>query len=160
MIGDLEQDAARLRPHPLDGAALQNDAVAWNSPLDRGRNVLAFFDFRDRRLRHIEIDQPLSGSPAIRTVAAGRLRRNGGDIFGGCGGHGGAIDLYQGLALDDVRARRDIGDLQDEAFGPHRDDGDAALVELDGAWRADHRADHAWRHRLRFHTGALDPARR
>src|SRR5262249_37484418 len=111
---------------------------------------------QDRRLRHIEIDQSLSGSPAIRTVAAGRLRRNGGDIFGGCGGDGGAVDLYQGLALDDVRARRDIGDLQDEAFGPHRDDGDAALVELDGAWRADHRADDTRSRRLRLHAGALD----
>ena len=46
-----------------------------------------------------------------------------------------------GLAFEDVRTRRDVGDFQDEAFGSHRDDGHAPLVELDRAGGADGRTD-------------------
>src|SRR5439155_18113585 len=109
-----------------------------------------------RSLRYVEVHQSLSGAPTILNVTTGRLRRNRGEVFGGRGRYRRTIDLHQRLALYNVRSRRDVGDLQDEAFGPHCDDGDAALVELNRPGRADRRSDHAQHRRLGFHPGALD----
>ena len=156
MIGDPEQHAAGLNAHALDRAALQHNAVARRRPFDRGRNVPALFDGRDRRIGHVEVHQSLPRSAAVRDVAAGRLRRDGGDVLGGRRRYGRAVDLHQGLALDDVRTGRDVGDFQDKAFRPHRDHGYPPLVELYRAGRADHRADHPLGRRLGLHAGALD----
>ena len=71
-----------------------------------------------------------------------------------------AIDLHQRLALGHPGAGGDVGHLLHPAFGPHRDDRDAALVELNGARRADGGADDPRLRGLRFHAGALNFSRR
>jgi hypothetical protein len=59
MVGDPEQHVARLRPHALDGIALEHDAVARRSPLNGNGNRPAFLDRCYRRIRYVEIHQPL-----------------------------------------------------------------------------------------------------
>ena len=106
------------------------------------------------------IYQSLARALAIGPVAAGDLGIERRDVFGRRRRDRRTVDFHQRLALDYVRARGDVSDFLDIALGAHRDHGDTALVELNGAGRADGRADHATGSRFRFDAGTLDLARR
>ena len=161
VIGNPEQNVARLGTHAFGDVAFQNDAVARRGPFDPDRNVAAFLDGGDGRFGHVEIHQPLARALAVGPLAAaGDLGIERRDVFGGRRRDRRTVDFHQRLPLDDMRAGGDVGDLLDIAFGAHRDHGDAALVELNGAGGADRRADHAPGGRLRFDAGTLDLARR
>ena len=61
------------------------------------------------------------------------LEADGRKILGRRGGNVGRVEPEQGLPLVDMAARRDVLDRLDEGFGPHRDNGDPALVLVEGA---------------------------
>ena len=160
MIGNPEQGLAGLCAHAFDDIAFENDPVARRGPFDSDRNVPAFLHGDDGRIRHVEVHQPLARASSVGPVPAGNLGIERRDVFGGGGRHRRTVDFHQGLPLDDVRSRGDVGNFLDVAFGAHRDHGDAPFVELNGAGGADHCPDHAPRGRLRFDAGALDLSRR
>ena len=157
MIGNPEQNVARLSTHAFSDVAFENDAVARRGPFDPDRNVAAFLDGEDGRFRHVQIHQPLTRAPAVWPLAAaGDFGIEGRDIFGSRRRNRRAVDFHQRLSLDDVHARGDVGNFLDIAFSAHRDYGDAPFIKLNRAGRADHGADHAPDGRLRLDAGALD----